>query len=347
MLLGIEIGGTKLQLGVGDGAHPDLVELVRADIEPEQGAAGILRQIRELGDRLVRSHRIERIGFGFGGPVDSAAGRVIRSHQITGWENFHLTHWCREHLGVPAVLGNDCDVATLAEAHHGAGQGRHSVMFLTVGTGVGGGFVHHGQLLGTGRPAACEIGHLRPGLLAVEADQTVESLASGWGIAAAAQARLTGAVTGVWNAWDGGARPENRVERQRRLADATHADRASLDDLLRRCEGNPDRLTARLVAEAAAEGNGVAQRVLDHACEVLGWAIAQAVTLLAPEVVVVGGGVSLMGEQQFFTPLRREVARYVFPPLRGTFTVEPAALGESVVVHGALYLAAQAALSKT
>jgi glucokinase len=347
MLLGIEIGGTKLQLGVGDAARAELVELVRADIDPDRGAGGILRQIRDLGTELVRAHRVTRIGFGFGGPVDTAAGRVIRSHQITGWENFHLTHWCHEQLGVPAVLGNDCDVATLAEAHYGAGQGRHSVMFLTVGTGVGGGFVQQGQLLGMGRPAACEIGHLRPGLLAVEADQTVESLASGWGIAAAAQARLTGAVTGAWNAWEGCPRPENRVERQRRLADATHADRTSLDDLLRRCDGNPDRLTARLVAEAAAEGNGLAQRVLDHACEVLGWAIAQAVTLLAPEVVVVGGGVSLMGEQQFFAPLRREVARYVFPPLRETFTVEPAALGESVVVHGALYLAAHAERSES
>ena len=80
--------------------------------------------------------------------------------------------------------------------------------------------------------------------------------------------------------------------------------------------------------------------MLAHACEVLGWAIAQTITLLAPEVVVVGGGVSLMGEQLFFVPLRREVARFVFPPLRDSFTIEPAALGESVVVHGALWLAA-------
>ncbi len=88
MLLGIEIGGTKLQLGVGDAARAELVELVRADIDPDRGAGGILRQIRDLGTQLVRAHRVTRIGFGFGGPVDTAAGRVIRSHQITGWENF-------------------------------------------------------------------------------------------------------------------------------------------------------------------------------------------------------------------------------------------------------------------
>ena len=135
--------------------------------------------------------------------MDTSQGRVIKSHQVQGWENFHLGSWCRENLGVPAILGNDCDVATLAEANFGAGQGRRSVFFITVGTGVGGGFVHDGQLLGAGRPAACEIGHLRPGLHAVQPDQTVESLASGWGIAAAAQARLAGDVTGSLTSWEG------------------------------------------------------------------------------------------------------------------------------------------------
>ena len=143
---------------------------------------------------LGQSHQIRRIGIGFGGPVDTSQGRVIKSHQIDGWDNFHLVDWCRETFGLPAVLGNDCDAATLAEARFGAGQGRRSVFYVTVGTGVGGGFVKDGRLLGAGRPAACEIGHLRPGLHADQADETVESLASGWGIAAAAQARIGGEI---------------------------------------------------------------------------------------------------------------------------------------------------------
>ncbi len=341
MFLGIEIGGTKLQLGVGDGRSADFREFRRADIDAARGAAAILQQIRELGGALLRSHPVTRIGFGFGGPVDTSQGLVIKSHQVRGWENFHLGSWCQEQLGVPAIVGNDCDVATLAEANYGAGQGRRSVFFVTVGTGVGGGFVRDGQLLGAGRPASSEIGHLRPGLLAVQPDQTVESLASGWGIAAAAQARLSGQVTGSFTSLEGQERPESRVQLQRRLADAQHADAESIEDLLRRCHGNVDRLTAQVVAQAAEEGNAIAQRVLAHACQVLGWAIAQTITLLAPEVVVVGGGVSLIGEPWFFAPLRREVERFVFPPLRDSYTIEPAALGESVVVHGAVWLAAQ------
>lgn len=339
MFLGIEIGGTKLQLGVGDGQSAELAELVRVEIVPEQGAAGILRQIRECGSRLADAHRIQRVGIGFGGPVDSAQGRVIKSHQISGWDNFHLADWCRETLGVPVVLGNDCDCATLAEARFGAGQGRSSVFYVTVGTGVGGGFVLNGQLLGKGRPSASEIGHLRPGLHADHAEATVESLASGWGIAAAAQERVTRQVIQKFPA--DSTSTLDIVQLRQALADTRLAEEKDAADLLERCDYCLDDITAVVVARAAQEGNQLAQSVLDHACQVLGWAIAQTITLLAPEVVVVGGGVSLIGEQQFFTPLRREVARYVFPPLAGSYAVAPAALGESVVVHGAVLIAAE------
>ena len=76
-----------------------------------------------------------------------------------------------------------------------------------------------------------------------------------------------------------------------------------------------------------------------EACRVLGWGIAQVITLIAPETVVIGGGVSLIGEACFFRPLREEVARYVFPPLVESYQLVPAQLGELVVVHGAVALA--------
>ena len=72
-----------------------------------------------------------------------------------------------------------------------------------------------------------------------------------------------------------------------------------------------------------------------------GWAIAQMATLVAPNVVVVGGGVSLVGDELLFVPLRNQVRRYLFPPLDGTFDIVPARLGEAVVVHGVLALAAE------
>src|SRR5262245_45555418 len=132
MFLGIEIGGTKLQLGVGSGDKGELIELVRRDIDPRRGAAAIRADIEDAGRKLVGQHEIKRVGFGFGGPVDSAAGIATKSHQVAGWENFPLAQWCQEKLGTPAVVGNDCDVAALAEAQYGAGRGAKSVFYVTV-----------------------------------------------------------------------------------------------------------------------------------------------------------------------------------------------------------------------
>ena len=143
---------------------------------------------------------------------------------------------------------------------------------------------------------------------------TVESLASGFGIAAAGRVWLAG---------------EN-------LKDASAA------DLLARCGGHIGQLSGRMVVDAATAGNAAALRIFARALQTFGWAIAQMITLVAPQVVVVGGGVPLAGEAVFFAPLRIQVARYVFPPLAHAYSIVPAGLGEDVVVHGALAVARNA-----
>lgn len=313
MYLGIEIGGTKLQLGVGRGDGAEFAAFERRDIDRSRGAQGILNQIREVGRELIAAHDIERVGFGFGGPVFGDHGIVQTSHQVTGWDGFPLAEWCRTELERPACLGNDCDSACLAEACFGAGRGLRTVFYVTVGTGIGGGLVIDRRIHGTDRPAAAEIGHLRPGLNCRDSHDTVESLAAGPGI-----------------------------EESARRWVAEHADERDAEDLLNRAQREIQQLSSRLVATAATEGNEAAREVYGQAVEVLGWAIAQVGTLIAPDVVVVGGGVSLAGDELFFDPLRAAVDRYLFPPLRGAFDVVPAGLGESVVVHGALALAATA-----
>jgi glucokinase len=184
------------------------------------------------------------------------------------------------------------------------------VFYVTVGTGIGGGLVLDGRIDGQGRPAVAEIGHLRPGLQADSPLATVESLASGLAIERAARQELTTSA-------------EGGRERQ---------------DLWDRCQGDPDRLTTRLVAEAASAGNQLAVGLLERAAEILGWAIAQSITLIAPERVVIGGGVSLIGES-FLQRVRQNVSRFVFPPLADACSLVPAELGELVVVYGAVELA--------
>jgi len=313
MLLGIEIGGTKLQLGVGPGDGV-LVDLVRLDVDQAQGAEGILRQIAVAGRELVAKHGVTAAGFGFGGPVDMSRGIAVKSHHVRGWNGFPLAEWCQRELGIAAKVENDCDAAALAEARYGAGRGANPVFYVTVGTGIGGGLVVDGRIYRGSGHGAAEIGHLRPGLDCEDSEAIVEARAAGWGIAATAACWLT--------------------DQQRFSA----ADRESL---LAACEHDPAKLNARIVAEAAAAGSSLAGAVLDRALQTLGWAIAQALTLTSPEVVVVGGGVSLSGEQQFFVPLRQHVDRYVFPPLKEKYRIVPASLGEEVVVHGALAAATE------
>ncbi len=311
MYLGIEIGGTKLQLAIGPGDGSPLVDFRRAEIRLEDGAGGILRQIETMGREMIERHQPRAIGIGFGGPIDAETGRTITSHQVEGWTDFALVDWCRETFGLPAALSNDADAAGLAEALFGAGRGHRVVFYITVGSGIGGALVIDGRVYSGGHGIASEIGHLRPGLDAVDPHATVESTASGFGIAAAGRSWLA----------------------EENLRDPSAA------DLLARCGGRVEQLSGRVVAEAAAKGNVAAQRIFARALQTLGWAIAQTITLLAPQVVVIGGGVPLVGEAMFFAPLRQQVARYVFPPLAHSYSIVPAELGEEVVVHGALAMA--------
>lgn len=340
MFLGIEIGGTKLQLGVGAGGRASPVALERHEVRPALGAAGILAQIEASATILITRHQVSAIGIGFGGPVDAVDGRTIKSHQIDGWEDFPLVQWCRDKLGLPARLHNDCDVACLAEARYGAGKEHKVVFYVTVGTGIGGGLVIDGRIYRGNGSGAAEIGHLRPGLHADRSDDTIESLASGWGIAAAAQARLAEPMSHPFIPLTGGLKLPGPEQVRQRLIEVEEAGEEFAADLLSRCDGKVDQLTARVVAQAAADGNEVAREVLAHACQALGWGIAQTITLLAPNVVVIGGGVSLMDESLLLLPVRKEVERYVFPPLSGTFEIVPAQLGERVVIYGALAIAA-------
>lgn len=275
MFLGVEIGGTKLQVGVCD-RRGRLRTLERRSVERERGARGILRQLEKIVPSVLSRYDVEAIGVGFGGPVDFVRGRAVTSHQIAGWDGFPVRQWFERRFKLPTVVDNDQNCAGFAEAVCGAGRGKRTVLYVTVGTGIGGGLILNGEIY-NGRFGAAEIGYTRfcapdqfgsnrkRSLLQKADFPTLESLASG----------LT-------------------IERG-----------------------------VSTVAQAA---------------KYLGVAVANAIALLNPEIVIVGGGVSLAGDQ-FFRPLRQTVERLVFPPFRGNCRIVPSKLGQAVVVVGAALLA--------
>ena len=318
LLLGVEIGGTKLQLGVGTG-EGRLIDLARFDVDPAQGGAGIRAQIEEAGADLLRNHAgpgsFDAIGIGFGGPVDAKQGIVTVSNQIAGWADFALVDWFRETFGANKVaLQNDADTAALGEARFGAGRGASPILYVTVGSGIGGGLVIDGQIYRGSGHGALEIGHLLIEEGSGGSPLSLENIASGWSIARDAQTLLQTGVTAGLNAGDSA------------LAQAARA--------------NSGKITTSLVAQAAEAGDPIALGLIARAAGAMSKALAHAVTLLAPERIIVGGGVSLMNNSLWLEPIRRQVDQRVFPPFKNTYAIVPPELGEEVVVHGALALAA-------
>jgi glucokinase len=349
--LGIEIGGTKLQLGIGESAGKPLKVCKRLRIDPSHGAEGILRQILEHGRELLVQSSVAAIGVGFGGPVCVEDERAQHSNQISGWSNFPICDWLRNAFGRPAALMNDCDAAALAEASAGAGKKFKSVFFLTVGSGIGGGFVIDRRLHGSTRPAVAEIGQMRFPLGNPPRLRSVESMASGWGIAERARQILRS----LSSAANGPSPDSNPSAVESPLASIADRDfqssltekwqensfpnlraMASVSQLLDSRKEEIDGLNTMDIGIAAAQGDPFACWLFDTALQVLGCAIAQMICLLAPEVVIIGGGVSRLNDDLFWNPLRGYVDRSVFSPLRESYAIGPAAFGDDVVVHGAL-----------
>jgi glucokinase len=320
-LLGIEIGGTKLQLGIGQG-NGHLVALERLRVDPSRGATGIREQIAAAFPTLLNEAGLERdhikaIGIGFGGPVNTDRGQTQTSYQVTGWDDFPLSAWLRDHLGLPrVVLENDADAAGLAECRFGAGVGFSPVLYVTVGSGIGGALIVDDRIYRGSGHGATEIGHLRvfTGSSLVSEWLELEKVASGWSIAAAAR----------------------DLAQQR-----TGQERADWV-VLARAKGDPSQINALMVAEAASGGDPDACSILERARGSFAFALTQAIALLAPRRIVIGGGVSLIGERNWFDPIRRLVDRDVFPSFRGRYDIVSAILGEEVVVHGATAIARDA-----
>jgi glucokinase len=297
--LGIEIGGTKLQLALGD-ARGAIHRRFRFAVDRAAGAAGIRERIADTLAEVRAQETVAAVGVGFGGPVDWRTGRICCSHHVHGWSDFPLGDWLRELTGRPVAVDNDANVAALGEARAGAGRGHDPVLYVTLGSGVGGGLVCGGAIYHGAPPGEVEIGHVRLD----RAGATVESRCSGWAV-------------------------DRKI---RRLIEARP------QSLLAQLVGPSTGGEARHLGAALAAGNPEARQVLEETATDLAFGLSHAVHLLHPALVVLGGGLSLLGE-----PLRAAVAAalpgFLMEAFRPGPAVALAALAEDAVPAGALLLA--------
>ena len=156
--LAVDIGGTKFAVAMFEGD-----QMVRRESRPTDRAGGrdwMLDQIVTIGREWKRDLVFERCGIGFGGPVDFGRQRVAFSTHIGGWNDFHLTEFLANALGVPSIMDNDANVGALGEGEYGAGRGHSPLFYMTLSTGIGGGIYHGGEIWRGADGWAGEIGHL-------------------------------------------------------------------------------------------------------------------------------------------------------------------------------------------
>lgn len=300
----IEIGGTKLQLVLGDDSGR-ILDRRRLEVDPQAGGPGIRKAISDTLPQLT-SNGVDGIGVGFGGPVDWMTGKICRSHQVEGWSEFDIKGWLEQMTRVPVTADNDANVAALGEAMHGAGRGRNPVFYVTLGSGVGGGLVVGGQIYHGAKPGESEIGHVR-----LDRKGTiVEERCSGWAV-------------------------------DRRIREIC---RCAPDSVLAELTRGMSRGEARHLGGALEKEDPWAKQLLDEVAQDLAFALSHVVHLFHPEVIVLGGGLSNIGE-----PLRQAVASALTPHCMEAFQPGPAVvlagLGEDAVPVGALTLAASATVS--
>ena len=302
LFIGVEIGGTKLQIVCGqfDGT---ILDRKRYQVDPAQGAAGIRQHVEEGVRALMNEHEgVQGIGVGFGGPLDRSTGKVACSHQIEGWADFSLKSWLQDLSGLPAVVDNDANVAALGEALKGAGIGFNPVFYVTLGSGVGGGAVVDNQIYHGAHPGESEIGHLRLDV----SGRIVEEVCSGWAV-------------------------------DRRIREAISQNK---DCLLAKVVGGRTNGEATCLNEALDGGCEVAGKIFAETTRSLAFALSHVVHLMHPEAIILGGGLSLMGDrliQGVSDQLSHWMMKVFLPPPQ----IKQAVLREDVVPVGALLMAGQ------
>ena len=164
MVIGIDVGGTNMTGGLAseDGR---LSVKIRKPTDRSGGAAAGLKLICEIVTELIEQasrsrSKVRRIGVGFGGPVDFEEGVVLLSHHVAGLEGMPLRHELKHQFRIPVVVDNDANAGTLGEWKFGAGLGFNDLLYVNIGTGIGGGIVSGGRLLRGAQNLAGEIGHL-------------------------------------------------------------------------------------------------------------------------------------------------------------------------------------------
>ncbi len=307
--MGVDIGGSVTKIGLSD-SEGVLFGREAFPTEGQKGPDHVVAKISQIvrrlvGEKGISSSSLLGIGIGSPGPLDTKSGTIIHTHNL-GWRDVPLRDMVSDATGVPAALDNDANAAAIGEWWKGAGVGMDSLVCFTLGTGVGGGIVIHGEIWRGATDVAGEIGHMT-----IEVDGRrcscgnlgcLESYASATAIAA---------------------RAREGIEDGRETV------------LKRAVEGDLSRITSATVYQQAIAGDSFCKEIMVETATYLSVGVANILNIINPELVVISGGVIKAGEM-LFAPLVDEVRGRAFPAAVQGVRVVPAELGDDAGIIGAV-----------
>jgi len=309
LILGIDLGGTKILTSVIN-SQGEMLSRDHSITPAAKGPEGVIQAIHASAQRAVEGasitmDRITAVGVGAPGLADGKAGILFTSPNLPGWKDIPLRDILQEKFKKRAFLINDGNAAALGEYYFGAAKGTFHFIYVTISTGIGGGIVVDGKVLQGSRGFAGEIGHM------TIADKGPpchcgnrgcwEALASGTALAKAARKRIeTGADTTI----------------------------------LSLAEGKIDKVTAQTVQSAAEKGDPLANQLILKTAYYFGVGLANLVNIFNPEMIVIGGGLSNMGNR-LLKPAYEEAQKRAFEQAYRTVRFLRAALGRNSGVLGA------------
>ncbi len=309
VVAGIDIGGTKIAVALEylDGARIAVRYLpTQSGVDPYVVMDTVFLTVDEMledcGGKLVS------IGIGCPSPLDIEKGLVLSPSNMQNWVKFPIVYLFEQRFDVPVVLENDANAAALGEAVHGAGRGYKNIVYVTVSTGIGGGIIINGDIYHGVSHGAGELGHtiVQPDGIRCNCGSIgcVESICAGVHIARRARERMAAGEASLMN------------------------------DLV----SNLEEVSAKTVVDAVRSGDKLALEIWNETCRYLAIGIANSITLLAPEAVIIGGGISAAGDL-LIEPIRRLLPDFVSMIPVDKINVLQAELGSESGVSGALEIA--------
>jgi glucokinase len=305
--IGIDLGGTRVRAAR---LTPELQVEARSETASlaAEGAEAVIERIFQQAETVWPKDgtRVLGVGISAPGPVNPKAGTVVRPPNLNGWHNVPLREICHGRFGVETYLGNDANVAALAETEMGASKGYTDVLFLTISTGIGGGILSAGKMIVGSEGLGAECGHV---VMVVDGGKisSFEKEASGTAVA-------------------------------RKAKEAIAAGTKS--QVLELAGGSIDAITSKHVGMAAIAGDQYALDLLAYVGKIIGLGIISFMHVFNSQIVVLGGGVA-QGAWKFLEPSMLDAIKVgaLDPSYYDHLKIVPAALGENVSLIGAGALA--------